>query len=378
MTWVNILAFVLILMALVLVHEAGHFVVARWCGMRVERFSIFFGRPLVSFRRNETEYRIGWLPLGGYVKISGMTREELASETPRRTAGAAAAPPPASDESLVRRAYFAQRPWKRIVTIAAGPAVNIALAYVIFVIAFGIGPREILPANPIEVVDRGSPAAQIGLRPGDRIVAVNGVPAGDGLEAVRKELQAHPGRSVVVRFERGDQIRERRVTLRSVEVGGATIGQLGVRFATVQGERRSSGFPGALVDGGDFTVSLVEENFRALGRVFTDQRAREEIGTVVGIGAVYDDVADEGLLTVLRYVGYISLILGIFNLLPLLPLDGGHILFTLIEKLKGSAVSRAVYERASMVGLALLLLVFVVALQNDIGRLTGEGFDTGR
>ncbi len=117
----NILWFVLILMFLVLVHEAGHMVVAKWCGMRVERFSIFFGKPLWSFRRGETEYGIGWLPLGGYVKISGMTRgEEMPPE-------------------VEPRAYYNMPAWRKIATIFAGPAVNIVLAIVIFAAIFWIG-----------------------------------------------------------------------------------------------------------------------------------------------------------------------------------------------------------------------------------------------
>ena len=117
----NILWFVLILMTLVLLHEAGHMVVAKWCGMRVERFSIFFGRPLWSFRRGETEYGIGWLPLGGYVKITGMTQgEEIPPE-------------------VEPRAYSNMPVWKRVVTILAGPAVNILLAVVIFAAIFWIG-----------------------------------------------------------------------------------------------------------------------------------------------------------------------------------------------------------------------------------------------
>ncbi len=117
----NLVYFVVILMALVLIHEAGHMVVAKWCGMRVERFSIFFGKPVASFTRGETEYAIGWLPLGGYVKISGMTvGEEIADE-------------------VKHRAYTAKPAWKKVATILAGPAVNIVLAIVIFAVIFWIG-----------------------------------------------------------------------------------------------------------------------------------------------------------------------------------------------------------------------------------------------
>lgn len=366
----NYVIFALILMGLILIHELGHFTVAKMCGMRVERFSIFFGRPLAKFTRGETEYRIGWLPLGGYVKITGMTREELypprAYRDPADPAAALEPDPPEPDPEVVARSYFAQKPWKRIATILAGPAVNILLAYLIFVIAFWVGPPR--ATNTIDQVSANTPAAAIGLRAGDIILSVNDVKGSDGFTALRGELKSNAGKPVTVRVARGDRVITRTVTL----TDQGTLGFF------PRAKDQSSGFVGGFRDGGDFTWGLVTENVRAIGRVFTDSKARDELGTVVGIGAVYNQVSEDGFLTVLRYIGYLSLVLGVFNLLPILPLDGGHILFTIIEKVRGSAISRRTYERTSMVGLALLMIVFVVALQNDIGRLSGEGFTTGR
>jgi regulator of sigma E protease len=116
----------------------------------------------------------------------------------------------------------------------------------------------------------------------------------------------------------------------------------------------------------DATWFVVTESSRQLARTFTDEQAREQIQSVVGVGAVYNEIADEGISTVLRFMGVLSLALAIFNLIPIPPLDGGHILFAIIEKLKGSPIPRAVYERASLVGMALMLLLFVFVLQNDI------------
>jgi len=154
----NILWFVLILMGLVLVHEAGHMVVAKWCGMRVERFSIFFGRPLWKFTRGETEYAIGWIPLGGYVKISGMTQgEEL-------------------DPAVAPRAYSNMPVWRRVVTILAGPAVNIVLAILLFAAIFWIGVPTANLNNTVGTVTPDSAAQTAGLKPGDRLVAIDGGP----------------------------------------------------------------------------------------------------------------------------------------------------------------------------------------------------------
>ncbi len=356
----NILAFVLILMFLVLVHEAGHMVVAKWCGMRVERFSIFFGRPLARFRRGETEYGIGWLPLGGYVKITGMTRDE---ELP---------------PELVPRAYYSAKTWKKVATIFAGPFVNLVVAFLCFAAVAWIGVPSLQATNAVDVVNPGSPAAAIGLAQGDRLLAVNGIATStdEGLARARAELQANPGKPVTVRFTRDGQARTGTATLASAEgVDGQPIGRLGVQFQVLQGDRESLGFVGGLTNAGSFTWFLIEENAKGIGQLFTSSEAREQVGSVVAIGAVYNEVADDGLIAVLRFIGIISLVLAIFNLLPIFPLDGGHILFAVLEKLKGSPISTKVYERSAMVGWAVILVVFVFALQNDIGRLSGEGFE---
>jgi len=356
-TGLNIVVFILILMALVLVHEAGHLVVAKWCGMRVERFSIFFGRPLTSFRRGETEYAIGWLPLGGYVKITGMTREENL--------------PP----EVVPRAYYSAKPWKRIVTILAGPGVNIILAFLIFCVVFWVGPTLQVPSTTIGRVDANTPAASIGLRPGDTILSVNGKPGREDFSVIQRELRSHPGEVVTVRYTTADgDVRTAQVRLRAEREDGQLVGKLGFAPRFEDGPKVSSGVAGGIVDAGRYTRFLVEENAKGIGRMFTSEEARRDVSSVVGIGAAYNEVSEDGFLTVLRFIGVISLVLGIFNLLPFLPLDGGHILFTIIEKLKGSPVRRQAYERFSIVGFALLAIVFVFALQNDIGRLTGEGF----
>lgn len=355
----NILAFVLILMFLVLVHEAGHMVVAKWCGMRVERFSIFFGRPLAKFRRGETEYGIGWLPLGGYVKITGMTRDEDL--------------PP----ELVPRAYYSAKTWKKVATIFAGPFVNLVVAFACFAAVFWIGVPTPQATNAVQVVTAGSPAASIGLAQGDRLLAVNGIATSseEGLARARAELQSNPGQPVTVRFARDGQVRTATARLaRADGPDGQPIGRLGVQFEVAAGARESQGFVGGLSSGGRFTWFLIEENAKGIGQLFTSSEARDQVGSVVAIGAVYNEVASDGLIAILRFIGIISLVLAIFNLLPIFPLDGGHIVFALLEKLKGSPISTKVYERSAMVGWAVILVVFVFALQNDIGRLTGEGF----
>jgi regulator of sigma E protease len=367
----NIFYFVVILMALVLIHEAGHMVVAKWCGMRVERFSIFFGKPIASFTRGETEYAIGWLPLGGYVKISGMTvGEEIADE-------------------VAHRAYSAKPAWKKIATILAGPAVNIVLAIGIFAAIFWIGIPSLTSTTTVASVSRDSAAQQAGLKPGDRFLAVNGTPANGQGERVRTVLQSgSAGQAVRLRLDRGGRTIERTATLQvltsptgqrltNAQTGRPVTG-LGFTFDTVPGPTTRYGPLEGLSEGWNFTWFILKTNVKVIGESFTSSQARGEVSSIVGVGAVFNQVADNGLIQILQFIGVISLALGIFNLLPILPLDGGHILFAILERVKGSAFSAVTYGRASFVGFAIVMVIFAIALQNDIGRLTGDGFQVSR
>lgn len=363
----HLLYFAIILMALVLLHEAGHMVVAKWCGMRVERFSIFFGRPIASFTRGETQYAIGWLPLGGYVKISGMTvGEEIGDE-------------------VRHRAYTAKPAWRKIATILAGPAVNIGLAIIIFAAIFWIGVPTSNPTTGVGSVNTDSAALAAGLKPGDRIVAVDGAAVKGNAETVRKDLQGAAGDTrllTVIRDGRTVTLTAHLQVLEDPLTGDALINPatsrpltgLGFTFATVPGPTVRFGPVEGLTKGWDFGWYIVKTNVRVIGDSFTNSQARGQYSSIVGVGATFDQVADNGLIDILQFIGVISLALGIFNLLPILPLDGGHIVFAVAEKVKGSAFSAVTYGRASFVGFALVMVIFAIALQNDIGRLTGDGF----
>ncbi len=339
---IHLLQFVGILSVLVILHEFGHLLVAKWCGMRVEKFSLFFGRPLAKFQRGETEYAIGWLPAGGYVKINGMVRgEEM----------------PADQE---HRAYYNAPTWKRVATILAGPAVNIVLAFVLLTVMFWTGVPTGIPTDRIRSVTSESPAASIGLMPGDRLVAIDGRTADDP-EGLRKLIASRPGETVRVTYAReGEKVT--RATKLKDESG---TGKLGFSFVVTQGPTDRSGPIEGLTNAFDQTWFVIDGTRAAMWRAITGTTVKE-FNSVVGIGAVYDDVANQGISQIIFFAALISLALGLFNLLPFLPLDGGHILFALLEKLKGSPFSRQAFERASMIGLAVMLIFSVFIIQNDI------------
>jgi regulator of sigma E protease len=350
---------------LIILHEAGHFFAAKATGMRVERFFLFFGPTIWSFKRGETEYGVKSIPLGGYVKITGMTPEE---EIPPEEA---------------HRAYYRQKVWKRIVVVAAGPAVNIVLA---FAILFGVywANGQVEYTQRIDEVRKGTPAAQI-LQPGDEIVAIDGKRfAGLGSEErlirFTEVVATHkcPGKQVdgcvaakpaVLKVERDGRIETFSIKPRYDEDAKRTL--IGFSY----GERNVAIGPGtAASEAGDAIWEVATGTFHVFTHLFEEEQ-REQVSGVVGISDVGHQVIEKGLERSLLLLAFVSLSLGLVNLLPILPLDGGHIFWSLVEKVRGRPVSWRVMEKATMVGIALVLMLFFLGLSNDIGRITGEGFE---
>jgi regulator of sigma E protease len=350
---------------LIVLHEAGHFVAAKATGMRVERFFLFFGPTIWSFRRGETEYGVKSIPIGGYVKITGMNPEE---EVPAE---------------IVHRAYYRQDVWKRIVVVAAGPAVNIVLAFAILFGVYLVNGREQIEQSVAEV-RTGSPAAKV-LQPGDRIVAVDGHRF-PGLDAEDRLVRF--GRIVGSHECAGKQtdgcIATTPVQLRVKRDGRPRTFTVYPRY-DAEAERALVGFsygaktidvgPGrAAFEAADAVWSVATGTIHVFTHLFEAEQ-RQQVSGVVGISDVGHQVIEKGLERALLLLAFVSLSLGLVNLLPILPLDGGHIFWSLVEKLRGRPVSLRVMERATVIGVALVLMLFFLGLSNDIGRITGEGFE---
>jgi regulator of sigma E protease len=343
--------------ALIILHEAGHFVAAKAVGMRVERFSLFFGPMLIKRRWGETEYGIAAIPLGGYVKISGMNPEE---ELP---------------PEVVPRAYYNQPVWKRIVVIGAGPAVNLLIA---FVIAWGLflNVGQLAVTSQVASIEHGSAAVGI-LHPGDQIVSVDGV--GGGALALRNQIETHKcaGRQVngcvastpatVVVLRNGH-----RLTLRVRPRYSAAAGEplIGFEFGTKQ-------VPIGIATAASHSVSALWDvttaTLSAIAKIF-EPSERTQLHTVVGVYVATQQSFATSATDGLDLIATLSLALGVINLFPFLPLDGGHIFWALAEKVRGKRISIEVMERAGFVGVALILMLFVIGLSNDISALTsGKG-----
>ena len=390
---------------LILIHEAGHFFASLAVGLRPRKFYVGFPPALVKTKRRGIEYGIGTIPLGGFVSIPGMHRpvphdaerrfEHAVGENPalagsvdrvkrslvgddlqaslgtlddferelrarQLSPGAMASAEKGLTElrdGLGPDAYWKAATWKRLVAIAAGPAANILLAIVLFAFLFMTGSGK--ATRTVAEVVPDSPAAEIGLRPGDRLIAIDDqtVTASD----IPKVISGSEGAPLVLTVVRdGEEVTLGPVSARPIEdVYRLGFGLEGVGLGPIEAIGRAF----------EFTGVVSKEIIFALGRLVTGE-GRENVSSPIGITQASSDAVERGAESYLGVLGLISLSLALLNLLPLLPLDGGHILFSLIEGARGRFLKREIYERVSVVGLGLVLLLFFVGLSNDIGRLS--------
>jgi regulator of sigma E protease len=344
--------------ALIILHEAGHFAAAKTVGMRVERFSLFFGPMLLKWRRGETEYGVGPIPLGGYVKITGMNPNEEIPEEARA------------------RAYYNQPVWKRCFVILAGPAVNLFIAFAI-IYALLLSNGQPVVVNRVAAVEHATPAAAV-LRPGDKLVSVDGV--GSSPAAIRAQIDSHrcagppvagclsatPAQLVVRRDGR-----LQRVEARPRYSGTDRRMELGFLFAV------GAKYPGPISAAGTAISSLwsvTRQTVSTVARVFEPQQRKQLSGVVGGYTVTQESFAQSTSLA-LQVLALISLSLGVINLFPFLPLDGGHVFWAVAEKVRGKRIPFSVMERASVVGFVLIIMLFFIGLSNDLSTLSGKGFN---
>jgi len=396
---------------LVMIHEAGHFFTARAVGMRPRRFYIGFPPALLKKTRDGIEYGIGAIPLGGYVKIPGMHRPapadvdshfgpallhdpslvgpverlkrliDLGDFSAARTALAdldegleqAKLPPPAARaarrgreelaDALGPDAYWRQRTWKRVSVVAASLKKKIVFAIVVLAIVSMIGIPD-GASRRVAKVSPDSPAAGAGLHAGDEIVAVNLQPTRT-FKQVSQALRSSKGKPVIVSIVRQGKYIELPPT-KTIKQNGYYI--YGFQPAGVVYKRYNpaSAFGLAATDTWDVTKGIGSSLVSIV-----QGPGRKQVSSPVGIVDVSSQAVKTDYRDYLEILALISLSLALLNLLPLLPLDGGHIVFSLFEGIRGRSVGRAVYERVSVVGIALVLLMFFVGLSNDLGRIGG-------
>jgi regulator of sigma E protease len=401
---------------LVLVHEFGHFIVAKTTGMRVEEFSLGFGPYLLKWRWGETIYGISAVPLGGYVRVTGMhkqefeeriadLREQEAEDAELRVQGAAQQMPGAvgglqgvdaegqaakkarrprdpedalagkraltADEiaaTPLAKRYYSHPLWHKLLFIVAGVVMNAIVAYTLLY-AVGLVEGDNWRNTVVSEVVAGGSADQGGIMAADRIVTIAGQSV-ERFDQLQVAVLKHKGETVDIQVQRPGE--SELLTLKvKVGVSESGLGQLGI-LSSSQSEHRDVGPLEGFAFAGRQTGRIVVLMFDGIGMMFTRDvpvMGSQGVAGPVGIVQMSEQVIRDGFTSYLWFVALISINLALLNMLPLLPLDGGHFVYAIVERIRGRAISLKAFERVSMVGLALFVLLFIVAMYNDIGRV---------
>ena len=349
----TIIAYVLILGILVFIHELGHYLAARWRGVKVETFSIGFGPALRRwYDKSGTEWRLSAIPLGGYVKPHGFegpddaTDEQKAAWIPGRT--------------------FHDKPvGSRALVIVMGPVFNFLFAIIAFTLLFAtVGKPEL--RNDISQVVAGSAAEKAGVKTGDVITRI-GTQSISGPEDVMEKVAALPNDSTTLGVRRAGQDLTLPVTIGVVKHGARQAGVLGIGFAASPGHPVSP--VKAVAMGVQETWTMSVRTLQGVWQILSGQRSAKELGGTIRIAQISGQVASYGMASIVSFMALLSINLGLINLFPIPVLDGGRLIFYAMEAIKGRPVSKRVQEISMQVGMALIGALFLFSTVNDLTNL---------
>jgi regulator of sigma E protease len=364
------MAFLLVLTPVVFFHELGHFLVARWCGVKVKDFSIGFGKEIFGFTdRHGTRWRFAWLPLGGYVKFLD---DESATSMPSREALERLSP--AEREG----AFQSKPPSARAAIVAAGPIANFLLAIVIYALTFGfIGEQMTEPR--IESLVPNSPAAGAGFKSGDLIVSIDGERI-ESFTDILRIVSASANRELAFEVDRNGSIERLKATpeLReSTDRLGNKFkrGIIGIvpRTSPDAIEYKQYGPVEAVQRAVKRTYTIIAGSLTGIYDLVMQRMPADQMRGPLGIAEISGQVATLGPAALLEWVAFISVAIGFINLFPIPVLDGGHLVFYAIEAIRRQPLSERAQEIALRIGLALVLLLFIFVTFIDIRRITGLG-----
>lgn len=357
-----IVPFLFVLSMVVFFHELGHFLVGRWCGVKIDAFSIGFGPEIFGFvDRKGTRWRLGALPLGGYVKFHG---DANGASMPDVEAIAAM---PAAERAV---SFSAQAVWKRALIVLAGPVANFILAIVIFSGVFFVYGRGMM-APRIATVMPGEAAATAGFQPGDLIVSIDGTPI-ESWEDMQRIVQVSSDVALTFVVRRGDAETTLVATPKRREIdtafGKNRTGLLGITASQDPQDWRVEHFSivGSVKNGADETWFVAARTGEFVGGLFAGRESADQISGPIGIAKVAGEAAKMGLSTLLGIAAVLSVSVGLINLVPVPLLDGGHLLYYAVEMLRGRPMSERAQELGFRVGLGLVLALMLFATFNDL------------
>jgi regulator of sigma E protease len=362
----SVLGFLFVLTIVVFFHELGHFLVARWAGVRVLVFSIGFGPELVGFNdRHGTRWKVSAVPLGGYVKFLG---DENAASVPDH-AGVAA-----MSEDERKHSFVDQPVAPRAAIVAAGPIANFVLAIAILAGLAMIFGKPITSAR-VDKVQPGSAAAAAGFKPGDVVLAIDGKPI-ESFNEMQQIVSISAGDPLDFEVDRGGAHVMLKATPALKEIKdrfGNVIrqGQLGIERLPVANEKhfQQVGPISALGIGVQQTWFMIERTLMYIGGVASGREAADQLGGPIRIAQISGQVASEGFPSLFGLAAVISVSIGLLNLFPVPLLDGGHLLFYAIEAVRGKPLSERAQEVGFRIGLAIVVMLMVFATYNDILHL---------
>jgi regulator of sigma E protease len=361
--------FLFVLTIVVFFHELGHFLVARWAGVRVLTFSLGFGPELVGFNdRHGTRWKISAVPLGGYVKFFG---DDTEASTPSAETLASM-----TDEER-RGSFHHKRVGPRAAIVAAGPIANFILAIVIFTVMFTFFGKPSTTAR-VDKVEASSAAAAAGFQVGDVVTSINGTKI-ESFTDMQRIVSVNAGDKLNFTVKRGDQVVQLTATpeLREVKDPFGNVhrqGVLGITRQTAAGDVLTERVDPAtaFLLGVKETWFVIDRTLSYIGGVFTGREAADQVGGPLRIAQISGQVATIGMVALINLAAVLSISIGLLNLFPVPLLDGGHLLFYLVEAVRGRPLSERAQEMGFRIGLGLVLMLMVFATYNDILHLAAS------
>ncbi len=351
----TVIYFLITLGIIVLIHELGHFTFARLAGVKVETFSICFGKPLLKWKdKKGTQWQIGWIPLGGYVKMLG--QEDMPTDKKLKEL----------DKDVKKQHFLFKSWWQRFSIIIGGVLFNFVSALIIIFCLFQFVGVPKTPALVSDVVD-GMPAQQVGIMKGDVISKFNNVEIKD-FKSLQKELMLNQEKEVnLIVLRSGKEIVKSVIPVKS---GKSFV--IGIKTGVSSEDIKKLPFGQTVVETFKDFWSQATTMITGIKQLLLGERSSKELGGFIQIAKVSKESADGGIYNFLYFLAFISINLGLLNLFPIPVLDGGHIVFLIIEAIRGKPVSEKFYNFFAYIGLGILLFLLVLSNFNDILRLLGK------
>lgn len=348
----TVLTFIIVIGVLIFFHEMGHFIAAKRSDILVEEFALGFGPALISRKRGETRYSLRAFPLGGFCKMAGEMPEEKGEESEKYLQ--------AQKEG---RCFFQKPAWKRFVVVAMGPIMNFVLAALLFSLVFVFYGLPVAPAETTDIgeVIPGAPAAEAGLRAGDRIIEVEGQPVTEWDE-MAGIIRQYPEQDLEIKVQRRDEVFS--VVLQP-EIQEDGRGAIGIYPDVV---REPLSFLNSLWMGTIQTFEVIGALFLALRDMITGA-APAEVGGPVRIAQMVGEAAEVGMSYLLNFMGFISINLGIINLLPIPALDGGRLIFIIVEMVRRKSLDPEKEGLVHFIGFVFLLILIGIIIIRDLTQV---------